>query len=145
MGLRDKYLKPRITFRDADLTAVLREVNARAGFNVSILATDQGLTVVSVPDTAEIDTASAMVALLQEAIRRAQERLDFPGVDEVSALFNNGLRLVCRYFDLSDVNLILAVILPAGREYRAPMDEAIRRLADMLTAAPQPELAATAA
>lgn len=145
MGLRDKYLKPHLTFRDADLAAVLSEVNVRAGFSVSILATDQGLTVVSVPDSAEMDTASAMVALLQDAIQHAQQRLDFPGVDEVSALFNNGARLVCRYFALADVGLILAVILPAGREYRAAMDEAIRRLAGLLTAAPNPEFAATAA
>ena len=36
------------------------------------------------------------------------------------------MRLVCRYFDVVGEPLILAVVVPMGREYRRFTDEAIR-------------------
>ena len=146
MGLRDRFIRPRITFRDAALEELLREVNFRGTFSACLLATGDGLPITAVPPDMDAETASAMVALVQESVQRAQKGLDFPGVDEVSALFRNGVRLVCRYFDVAESPFILAVILPNGREYRAIMDDAVTRIAQLLAAVPsQPQLASVAA
>lgn len=143
MGLRDRFIRPKITFKDASLEDLLKEVALRGGFSACLLATGDGLAITAVPADMDAETASAMVALLQESVVRAQEGLDLPGVDEVSALFRNGVRLVCRYLDAVGEPFILAVILPNGREYRTVMDDAIMRIVALLEAVPaQPQSAA---
>ena len=146
MGLRDRFIRPRVTFTDAELEEVLKETCVRGSFGACLLATGDGLPITAVPHDMDADTASAMVALLQESVQRAQRGLDFPGVDEVSALFRNGVRLVCRYFDAVGSSFILAVILPNGREHRALMDDAIGRIVKVLAAVPsEPQMAAVMA
>ena len=146
MGLRDHFIRPKTVFTDAALEQVLKEVSVRGSFSACLLATGDGLPITAVPPDMDAETASAMVALVQESVLRAQVGLDFPGVDEVAALFRNGVRLVCRYFDAADSPFILAVILPNGREYRAVMDDAITRIVRLLAAVPtEPSLAAVMA
>jgi len=142
MGLRDRFIRPKIAFKDAALEDLLKEINFRGSFSACLLATGDGLPITAVPPDMDADTVSAMVALVQESVQRAQQGLDFPGVDEVSALFRNGVRLVCRYFDAAESPFILAVILPNGREYRAVMDDAIARAGPLLATVPsQPQMA----
>jgi predicted regulator of Ras-like GTPase activity (Roadblock/LC7/MglB family) len=136
MGLRDHYIAPKTTFRDATLTQVLKEMNAKGSFTASVLATAGGLAVAVSPADFEAQTVSAMIALVREAVERAQVRLGMARVDELSALDGKGTRLVCRYFDVEGEPLILAAVVPVGREYRRFTDEAIRRLMDAWYVAP---------
>jgi len=144
MGLRDRFLRPKITFTDATLDQLLTEVGVRGGFSACLLATGDGLAIASLPSELDAEAASAMLALVHESVQRAQVRLDLPGVDEVTALFRNGVRLVCRYFDAADSAFILAVMLPSGREYRFVMDDAITRITRVLETAPAPAVPALA-
>ena len=136
MGLRDHYIAPKATFREATLTQVLKDMNAKGGFTASVLATAGGLPVAAAPADFEAQTVSAMVALVRESVDRAQARIGMARVDELSALDGKGTRLVCRYFDVESEPLILAAVVPVGREYRRFTDEAIRRLIDAWYVAP---------
>ncbi len=136
MGLRDHYIAPKTTFRESTLTQVLKDMNAKGSFSASVLATAGGLTVAVAPTDFEAQTVAAMVALVREAVDRAQARIGMGRVDELSALDGRGTRLVCRYFDAAGEPLILAVVIPVGREYRKFTDEAIRRLMDAWYVAP---------
>lgn len=136
MGLRDHYIAPKVTFREATLTQVLKDMNAKGSFTASVLATAGGLVVAVAPADFEAQTVSAMVALVREAVERAQARIGMARVDELSALDGKGTRLVCRYFDVEGEPLILAAVVPVGREYRRFTDEAIRRLMDAWYVAP---------
>ena len=136
MGLRDHYIAPKPTFRETTLTRVLKEMNAKGSFSASVLATAGGLTVAVAPVDFEAQTVAAMVALVREAVDRAQIRIGMGRVDELSALDGKGMRLVCRYFDVASEPLILAVVVPVGREYRRFTDEAIRGLLDAWYVAP---------
>jgi predicted regulator of Ras-like GTPase activity (Roadblock/LC7/MglB family) len=136
MGLRDHYIAPKPTFRETTLTQVLREMNAKGSFAASVLATCGGLPVAVAPADFEAQTVAAMVALVKETVERAQVRIGMARVDEISALDGRGTRLVCRYFDVLGEPLILAVMVPVGREYRKFTDEAIRRLVDAWYVAP---------
>jgi predicted regulator of Ras-like GTPase activity (Roadblock/LC7/MglB family) len=142
MGLRDRYIRPKLVFRDATLTVLLREIGRRGGFGACWLATADGLLVASVPIDLDAETAAAMVALVGETVERVRVRMALPGVDEVSVLFRNSTGLVCRFFEVGDEGFILAVLLPAGREYRALMDEAIRRVLEVWAMSASPDLAA---
>jgi predicted regulator of Ras-like GTPase activity (Roadblock/LC7/MglB family) len=136
MGLRDHYIAPKPTFRETTLTQVLKEMNAKGSFAASVLATGGGLPVAVAPADFEAQTVAAMVALVKETVERAQVRIGMGRVDELSALDGRGTRLVCRYFDVMGEPLILAVMVPVGREYRRFTDEAIRRLIDAWYVAP---------
>lgn len=136
MGLRDHYIAPKPTFRETTLTQVLKEMNAKGSFSASVLATAGGLPVAVAPADFEAQTVAAMVALVREAVERAQARIGMARVDELSALDGKGTRLVCRYFDVEGEPLILAVMVPVGREYRRFTDDAIRRLIDAWYVAP---------
>ncbi len=136
MGLRDHYIAPKPTFRESTLTQVLKDMNAKGSFTASVLATAGGLTVAVAPPDFEAQTVAAMVALVGETVDRAQARIGMGRVDELSALDGRGTRLVCRYFDVAGEPLILATVIPVGREYRRFTDEAIRQLIDAWYVAP---------
>ncbi len=115
-------------FKAIALESLLREINEKGGFSASVLATADGLPVAVVPPVYDSEIISAMVALVRGAIERAQTQLNFARVDEVSAVDDDKIRLVCRYFEVEDEPFILAVVVPPERSYRQLTNQAIRRV-----------------
>lgn len=115
-------------FKATGLEKILHEINEKGGFKASVLATTDGLPIAIVPPVYDSDTISAMVAMVLDAIQRAQSRLGFARVDEVSAVDDGKMRLVCRYFSLDDESFILAVVVPPNRRYRSLTNQAISRV-----------------
>ncbi len=126
------------SFKAIALEALLREINVKGGYSASVLATADGLSVAVVPPVYDSEIISAMVALVRGAIERAQTQLNFARVDEVSAVDDDRIRLVCRYFEIEDEPFILAVIVPPEKSYRQLTNQAIRRVRQVWSQAKVP-------
>ena len=116
-------------WQEMTFTRILHDMNETGDFKASFLVDAQGLPVAAVTsDDYDTDTASAMAALVRNAIEQAQTRIELSEADEVAVRSNDKMRLVSRYFTVGDETLILVLIAPPDRPYRRLTNQAIRAL-----------------
>ena len=114
------------------LEEVLEQMTDNGNFKAVVLASDEGLPLASVPSPYDSDTTAAMVALLQKVSREARDQLEMAKVDEVTISDCERIRLVCRYVEVDEDILILAVMVPSDTYYRRVTNRAVRRIKDIL-------------
>jgi predicted regulator of Ras-like GTPase activity (Roadblock/LC7/MglB family) len=114
--------------KDTSFARILHNMNEAGNFRASFLVDAQGLPVAAVPSSYDMDTASAMAALVRNVIEQTQTRIDLAEADEVTVRDNDKIRLVSRYFTVGDDVLILVVVAPPDRAYRRLTNRAIRAL-----------------
>ena len=119
--------KVSLTFDD-----ILMEMNQNGGFARSVLATSEGLTIASAPDSPDNELASAMVALLQQVGAETQDYLGMTPVDEVTIRTEDHVHLVCRRINSGDDWLTLCVLVPAGKPYRRATNIALRKIRNVI-------------
>ena len=112
------------------MTQVLSDMNREAQFPVATLSSRDGLLVAASASNGNNPAKqSAVVAKLVEAANLMRSHLDFGKPEELSFFAEGGRRLVCRTFNLSGRELILAVLIPKrGQAYRRATSKAIARL-----------------
>ena len=119
--------KSSLTFDD-----ILMEMNQKGGFARSVLATSEGLTIASTPDSPDNELASAMVALLQQVGAETQDYLGMTPVDEVTIRTEDHVHLVCRRINSGNDWLTLCVLVPAGIPYRRVTNIALRKIQQVI-------------
>lgn len=112
-----------------DLREILATMKKQGGFEAAVLTSLDGLTIATVPADFESDIAAAMVAMLQRVSHDAQSELHMAPIDEVTIRDQAFTRLVCRYIEIEEQRLILAVIVPDGGVYRRVTNQAIQNIA----------------
>jgi predicted regulator of Ras-like GTPase activity (Roadblock/LC7/MglB family) len=111
------------------LENTLETVNREGSFEVSILASSDGLPIATVPSDYDTDITAAMVALLRRVAREMQDHVGLAQLDEVSVRASDKIRVVCRYFSVNDEDLILAVVVPSHRRYyRRLTNQAVKEI-----------------
>jgi predicted regulator of Ras-like GTPase activity (Roadblock/LC7/MglB family) len=107
----------------------LKRVNGEGSFEVSMLASSDGLPIATVPSDYDTDVTAAMVALLRRVAQEMQDSVGLAQLDEVSVRASDKIRVVCRYFRVDDEDLILAVVVPSDRRYyRRLTNRAVREI-----------------
>jgi predicted regulator of Ras-like GTPase activity (Roadblock/LC7/MglB family) len=114
---------------ETSLERTLEQINREGSFEASILASNDGLPIATVPSSYDTDVTAAMVALLQRVARDTRDYVGMAPVDEVSVRASDHIRLVCRCFEVDGQEFILAVMIPKEqRYYRQLTNRAIREL-----------------
>jgi predicted regulator of Ras-like GTPase activity (Roadblock/LC7/MglB family) len=115
--------KPEVSLAD-----ILNEMHAEGNFQLSVLATQDGLPVTTAPKKHNSELAAALVALIQKVSVQAKDQLYMGMIDEMTIRDENKNRLVCRQVALKNETLILAAIVPPDHCYRRVTNRAIRRI-----------------
>jgi len=115
------------------LRRILHEMNEAGGFEISMLASTEGLPMATAPDSYNGDLTAAMVALIQRASNDTKSQLKMAEVEEVTICDRKHIRLVCRYLPVGKEKLILVVKAPPGCPYRRITNQAIRRIKRLLS------------
>jgi len=112
------------------MNALLHDLNAEGGFEISVLTDSQGLTISSsARDGMDPERHSAVVAFMQKAVLQVSKQLGMAGADEFSFSDTNGQHLVCRLFTVNGHGLILAVMAPdRNLSYRRATNRAVDRI-----------------
>lgn len=106
----------------------LRTMNKEGDFKAAVLSLEDGLPLVSAPSHYEDEIAAAMVTLLNETTKRINHKLRLPQVDEISIVYDDRTRLVCRYFTVDGHELLLTVLAPPDQSYRRLTNRTIREI-----------------
>jgi predicted regulator of Ras-like GTPase activity (Roadblock/LC7/MglB family) len=106
----------------------LRTMNKDGDFKAAVLSLEDGLPLVSAPAHYEDETAAAMVTLLNETAKRINHQLQLPQVDEISIVYDDRTRLVCRYFTVDGHALLLMVLAPPDQSYRRLTNRTIKEI-----------------
>lgn len=106
----------------------LRTMAKEGDFKAAVLSLEDGLPLVSTPAHYEDETAAAMVTLLNETAKRINHQLRLPQVDEISLVYDDRTRLVCRYFTVDGHELLLMVLAPPNQSYRRLTNQAIKEI-----------------
>jgi predicted regulator of Ras-like GTPase activity (Roadblock/LC7/MglB family) len=112
------------------MNSLLAKMNEEGGFSISVLSDTQGLTIAfaAAPDK-DPERQSAAVAYMQKAAAAVSRQLGMTEPDEISFNDSNGVRLVCRPFDMEEYRLILAVLVPGrNRSYRRATNLAMQEV-----------------
>jgi len=97
-------------------------------FKAAVLSLEDGLPLVSTPAHYEDEMAAAMVTLLNETAKRINHQLRLPQVDEISIVYDDRTRLVCRYFTVDGHKLLLTVLAPPDQSYRRLTNRTIKEI-----------------
>jgi predicted regulator of Ras-like GTPase activity (Roadblock/LC7/MglB family) len=97
---------------------LLERMNKQGNFGAAVLSMRNGLPLASAPAHYADEIAAAMVTLLNETIKRFNQQLNLPQVDEISIVGDDRTRLVCRYFSVNGHELMLTVLTPPDQSYR---------------------------
>ena len=111
---------------------ILQAMNQEGGFNRSVLATSEGLSIASAPLQPDHELASAMIAMLQKVGAETQDHLDLAPVDEVTIRTAKSEHLVCRTIPTGEDWICLCAVVPPGHYYRRATNRAVRRIQEML-------------
>jgi predicted regulator of Ras-like GTPase activity (Roadblock/LC7/MglB family) len=108
--------------RRNEFATLLADMNKEGGFLLAVLADWQSLSIASAtaPDQ-DPDTRSAVVALVQKTTAQVHDQLGMAQTDEISMYDVSGQRLVCRPFNASEHDMILAVLVPNERQSYRPL------------------------
>lgn len=100
-----------------ELATLLADMNKEGGFLIAVLTDWQGLPIASAaaPDQ-DPDAQSAVVALVQKTAAQIHDQLGMAQTDEIWMYDASGQRLVCRPFNVRERDMILAVLVPNGRQ-----------------------------
>jgi predicted regulator of Ras-like GTPase activity (Roadblock/LC7/MglB family) len=112
------------------INQLLAQMNAEAGFPLSVLADSQGLPIAwAASEEIDAERQSAVVAMVQKAALQVSKQLGMAEADEISFFDANGQHLVCRPFQADDHSLILAVIVPdRDHTYRRATSHAVAEI-----------------
>jgi predicted regulator of Ras-like GTPase activity (Roadblock/LC7/MglB family) len=106
----------------------LAKMNQKGNFMAAMLSLKDGLPLASSPPHYEDEIAAAMVTMLNETVRRLNQELRLPQIDEISIVGEDGSRLVCRYFSVDGHNILLTVLTPPDQSYRRLTNDVIREI-----------------
>jgi len=106
----------------------LRTMTKEGDFKAAVLSLEDGLPLVSTPAHYEDEMAAAMVTLLNETAKRINHQLRLPQVDEISIVYDDRTRLVCRYFTVDGHKLLLTVLAPPDQSYRRLTNRTIKEI-----------------
>ena len=107
----------------------LRTMNKEGDFKAAVLSLEDGLPLASAPAHYEDEAAAAaMVTLLSETTKRINHQLRLPQVDEISIVYDDRTRLVCRYFTVDGHVLLLMVLAPPEKSYRRLTNRTIKEI-----------------
>jgi predicted regulator of Ras-like GTPase activity (Roadblock/LC7/MglB family) len=106
----------------------LRTMNKKGDFKAAVLSLEDGLPLASAPAHYEDETAAAMATLLNETTKRINHQLRLPKVDEISIVYDDRTRLVCRYFTVDGQALLLMVLAPPDKSYRRLTNRTIKEI-----------------
>jgi predicted regulator of Ras-like GTPase activity (Roadblock/LC7/MglB family) len=115
-------------WQETTFAKILDDMNEAGNFKASFLADAEGLPVAAANSSYDTDTASAMAAMVRNAVEQTRTRIDLAEADEVTVRANDKVRLVSRYFAVGDDTLILVVVAPPDRPYRRVTNRAIKAL-----------------
>ncbi len=115
------------------LADILNEMHEAGKFQISLLASKEGLPIAAAPPEHDSELAAAIIALLQKVSNDTQSQLGMATVDEVTIRDQDQLRLVCRYFVVREEELILAAIVPPNHYYRRVTNNAIKKIRQVLS------------
>jgi predicted regulator of Ras-like GTPase activity (Roadblock/LC7/MglB family) len=110
------------------LSQILKQMNERGQFRVAVLATSDGLPVATVSTPDDTEAAAAMAAVLQRVAKQARGPLGMAEVEELVLQSRDRTRMVCRYFQVGNEELILAVMVDPGAYYRSATSRAMREI-----------------
>jgi len=111
---------------------ILEEMNLEGGFSKSVLATSEGLPIVSAPMSPDHELASAMIALLHQVSVETQDHLELAPVDEVTIRTEERVHLVCRTIPSGADWVCLCALVPPGHVYRRATNKAVRRIREVI-------------
>jgi predicted regulator of Ras-like GTPase activity (Roadblock/LC7/MglB family) len=117
--------------RQQILQAVLRELTANEAISLAVLASDDGFLVAAVPEVESASVAAAIGASLHQLADRLPEK---SSVDEVSIVFDDGQRLVCRALPCEGADMLLSVVVRPGCACRRLTNRAMREICAAWTA-----------
>lgn len=106
----------------------LSKMNEEGKFEAAVLSMKDGLPLSSSPTHYEDDMAAAMVTLLNEAVKRINQQLNLPQVDEISIVGDDRTRFVCRYFTVDGHELMLTVLTLPDQTYRRLTNRVIKEI-----------------
>jgi len=110
------------------LDGILDRMNDLGRFQVSVLASTDGLPIATARSRSDPEATAAIVALLQSVSTQARAQLGMGDLDEVTVLARDRTRLACRYFIADGEELILAVLVEPDGYYRSATSWAIREI-----------------
>ncbi len=104
-------------FGSVALSQLLADMNKRGDFQVAVLTDPQGFPIASAaPPGGDPQTQAAVVALMQKTASQVRDQLGMGQTDEISMFDTVGRRLVCRPFNVSGQDMILAVLVSGKRK-----------------------------
>ena len=114
----------------SELNLLLTHLNQQGGFNFSVLTDSQGLAIASsTKNGSDPDLNSAVAALVQKTISQASQRIGLAQAEEISVNTREGQRLICRFFEVKEYHLILAVSVPErNQKYRRLTSQTISNI-----------------
>ena len=116
------------------ITRLLTEVNADAGYPLSLVCTDQGLLVASSGDHFSSEQLAGLTSLFDDIVMRARRDLDSGWVDEVTLLDPERGRLVVRPVPLDgSPRFFLVLQIPRRATWRRNTNRLTRKLAGWLS------------
>jgi predicted regulator of Ras-like GTPase activity (Roadblock/LC7/MglB family) len=110
------------------LDDILDRMNDLGCFQVSVLASTEGLPIATARSRGDPEATAAIVALLQSVSTQAREQLGMGELDVVTVVARDHMRLACRYFSADGEELILAVMVEPGGYHRSATGWAIREI-----------------
>lgn len=111
---------------------ILREMNLEGGFDASVLATDEGLPIASVPNSPRHELAGTMAAVLHQVSAETRDQLGLPVIDEITIRTGDKTLLVCRPVRYAETLVILGALVPPDQAYRRATNRAVRRIMEEL-------------
>ncbi len=90
------------------------------GFSICVLTDQNGLPIASACSNGfDPDRQAAVVGLVQKNVTTIAQALQFDHADEISYFYDQGQRLICKFFKAGDHDLILALtVVEKGKTYR---------------------------
>ena len=115
------------------ITGLLAEVNAEAGYPLSLVCTEQGLLVARDGDHLSSEQLAGLTSLFDDIVVRAHRDLGAAAVDEVTLLDPGAGRLVVRPLPIAgSPRFFLVVQAPPRARWRRNTNRLTRTLVDWL-------------
>lgn len=112
------------------LTDILKEINQKGNFLISLLTDRDGLLIASAStDNQDHESRSAAVAMVQKTTIQVCEQLGYSAATEFTLCDADGNRFVCRPFTAKGYDLVLAVLMPGKNQaYKRLVNQALLAL-----------------
>lgn len=115
------------------LTDLLEEMNARGGYSLALVCTEEGLLVASAGERLRSEVVAGITGLFDDVARRVARELELESVDELTVCAGKGGRMVVRCLGArSRPRLFLVVQVPAARAWRRNTSTVARKVRAIL-------------